>query len=547
MKNNKSFDGLGQVLYACPRFFYEGRTYMDIKGTILRAKDGHPVPVLEREGLKRHLGSMYDGAVAASCWCEKVASKRTENIILFGMGDCRIVLELIEKVPGQILIYEPESFVFSQMRTSNLYKKAVKCRRVKIFQASECAKFSCVAKDLLDDDWVEETMLAVHPGYVDWYEEEFLKVQEICQKICDDITFMRAPLKRFTVAMIRNQIANFPNMTKGVPLKRLYRRENADIPIILVSAGPSLEKNVEDLKEAKGHALIWCADAALPTMLSHQVIPDLVASVDAGKDLACFADERSNQIPVLGSSNTRTEFLKRNTAKKIWGFDHEQSLMMQKRAGIEISQVPYYLGVSTAMLSSAIEFGAENIIFVGQDLAYASDGSSHTNGKKEYYVDASGIETDGYYGDKVYSRMDWLEFKDWFEKMIALYPSITVTNATEGGVRIDGTIQKPLKEVCQELGQKAVCFEDFLEAEDNQITEKEAVLMKEQMVQCVRDLEAVRLWGYDVTFFEKDYHQFPVMSMILSYMKILEGDRRERFETALSFVSDELEKGGWGR
>ena len=262
---------------------------MDIKGTILRAKDGHPVPVLEREGLKRHLGSMYDGAVAASCWCEKVASKRTENIILFGMGDCRIVLELIEKVPGQILIYEPESFVFSQMRTSNLYKKAVKCRRVKIFQASECAKFSCVAKDLLDDDWVEETMLAVHPGYVDWYEEEFLKVQEICQKICDDITFMRAPLKRFTVAMIRNQIANFPNMTKGVPLKRLYRRENADIPIILVSAGPSLEKNVEDLKEAKGHALIWCADAALPTMLSHQVIPDLVASVDAGKDLVIIA------------------------------------------------------------------------------------------------------------------------------------------------------------------------------------------------------------------------------------------------------------------
>lgn len=141
--------------------------------------------------------------------------------------------------------------------------------------------------------------------------------------------------------------------------------------------------------------------------------------------------------------------------------------------------------------------------------------------------------------------MDWLEFKDWFEKMIALYPSITVTNATEGGVRIEGTIQKPLKEVCQEFLQTGVCFADFLEAKDNQITEQEAALMREQMAQCVRDLEAVRSFGYDVTFFEKEYHQFPVMSMILSYMKILEGDRRERFETALSFVSDELEKGGW--
>ena len=92
------------------------------------------------------------------------------------------MLELIEKVQGQILVYEPENLVFSQMRTSNLYKKAVKCRRVKIFQASEYAKFSCTAKDLLDDDWVEETMLALHLGYVDWYEEEFLKCRKSVRK-----------------------------------------------------------------------------------------------------------------------------------------------------------------------------------------------------------------------------------------------------------------------------------------------------------------------------------------------------------------------------
>lgn len=520
---------------------------MDTKGIILRAKDGHPVPVLERGGVQKHLGSMYDGAVAASCWCEKVVSDRTENIILFGMGDCQIVLELMEKVPGQILVYEPESFVLSQMRTSNLYKKAVKCRHVKFFGPSEHADFSRAAKDLLDDDWVEETMLAVHPGYVEWYEEEFLKVQEICQKICDDITFMRAPLKRFTVAMIRNQIANFPIMTKGVPLKRLYRKENAKIPIILVSAGPSLEKNVEELKKAKGHALIWCADAALNTLLAHDIIPDLVASVDAGKDLGCFADERCKEIPVLGSSNTRTEFLLSNYAPKIWGFDHEQILMMQRRAGIEPAMVPYYLGVSTAMLSSAVEYGAQKIIFIGQDLAYASDGSTHTSGKKEEYGDKNHIAIDGYFGEKVYSRMDWIEFKKWFETMICLYPELSVINATEGGAKIEGTIQKTLAEVCSSLNETVVSFRDFLNTKENYITEKEAFLMKEQMKQCVCDLDTIRMWGYDVTFFEKDYHQLPVMSMILSYMKILEGNRRERFETALSFVSDELEKGGWGR
>ena len=160
---------------------------MTVTCEILRAKDGHMVPVLHSEQGTRHLGSLYSGRYAAIVWGKKWLLEQTENLILFGMGDCRIVLELIEKVPGQILVYEPENLVFSQMRTSNLYKKAVKCSRVKIFQASEYAKFSCTAKDLLDDDWVEETMLALHLGYVDWYEEEFLKVQEICQKICDDI------------------------------------------------------------------------------------------------------------------------------------------------------------------------------------------------------------------------------------------------------------------------------------------------------------------------------------------------------------------------
>lgn len=51
----------------------------------------------------------------------------------------------------------------------------------------------------------------------------------------------------------------------------------------------------------------------------HDIVPDLVASVDAGKDLACFADPRSKEIPVLASSNTRTEFLTSNQAPKIWG------------------------------------------------------------------------------------------------------------------------------------------------------------------------------------------------------------------------------------
>lgn len=518
---------------------------MEMKCTEIRAKDGHMVPVLQKEGVVRHLGSCYDGAYAAKCWADSYVSQRTENTILFGMGDCQIILELTKRVPGKILIYEPEPLVYQQMKTNALYKKVAKSHKVLFFHGACYSEMARTIKELLDDDWVERTMLVTHPGYQDWYQQEFESLQQICQRVCDDITFMRAPLKRFTVSMLRNQIANLPRMSDGIPLRRLKAGWNPDLPVILVSAGPSLEKNVEELKNVSGRALIWCADAALPTLLAHDIVPDLVASVDSAKDMECFSDPRSFSIPLLGSTNTRRELMERSKGTKIWGFDHEQILLMMKRAGIPLPQVPYYLGVSTAMYAAAVELGTRVLILVGQDLAFAESGASHAKGRDESSSEVKRSETEGYYGGKVWSRMDWLEFKKWFEKMIILYPNHTVINATEGGVHIRGTKQQPLADVVEALPETENHFTELLSRKENRISEEEFRILEEQMGQCVRDLEEIQEWGYHKIFFEKDYRRFPVMLMVLSYMMVLENEREGRFQEAVAFLKEELDKGGW--
>ena len=110
---------------------------MTIKCETLRAKDGHPVPVLRSERGVRHLGSLYSGRYAAFVWGKKWLSDRTENLILFGMGDCQILLEAADKVPGKVLVLEPEDKVYQAMKSSNLYKKAVKNKRIHIFSMAE--------------------------------------------------------------------------------------------------------------------------------------------------------------------------------------------------------------------------------------------------------------------------------------------------------------------------------------------------------------------------------------------------------------------------
>ena len=518
---------------------------MGKKCTVIRAKDGHLVPILQRNGIERHLGSCFDGIYAASCWADNYISKRTENVIVFGMGDCQIILELLNRVPGKLLVYEPEPLVYQQMKTSALYKKAVKNRKVAFFCEDCLIDLEKSIKTLLDDDWVERTLLVSHPGYQDWYEQEFNALQNICQWVCDDITFMRAPLKRFTESMLRNQIANISRMSGGIPLRRLKKGWNPDLPIILVSAGPSLEKNVEELKNVCGRALIWCADAALPTLLAHDIIPDLVASVDSSKNMNCFSDSRSFFIPLLGSSNTRKEILAQSKSKIIWGYDHEQILMMMKRAGIPLPHIPYYLGVSTAMYAAAVELGTKRIIFVGQDLAFADSGESHVRGRDESGLQTKKYEIEGYKGGTVLSRMDWIEFKKWFEKMILLYPDTVVINATEGGAYIHGTKQQALADVVKLLPNTENCFAELLMKEENRISKQETKLLVEEMYQCVRELKDVQKWGYQKTFFEKDFHQMPVMHMVIAYMKILDDEREKRFEKATAFLQDEFDKGGW--
>ncbi|MCW1347094.1 DUF115 domain-containing protein, partial [Campylobacter jejuni] len=100
----------------------------------------------------------------------------------------------------------------------------------------------------------------------------------------------------------------------------------------------------------------------------------------------------------------------------------------------------------------------ENIIMIGQDLAYAEDGSSHPNdhiyGKQGEKLRGE-VYTLAYGGEKqVRTQITWNLFRKSFERAIFFTKeklNIFTYNCTEGGVRIEGTIEKPFKETCEKL------------------------------------------------------------------------------------------------
>ncbi|ENG9046151.1 motility associated factor glycosyltransferase family protein, partial [Campylobacter jejuni] len=131
---------------------------------------------------------------------------------------------------------------------------------------------------------------------------------------------------------------------------------------------------------------------------------------------------------------------------------------------------PYYInlkdfsyaavGLSVAHTLSylATYLSHKNIIFIGQDLAYAENGNSHPDD----YQNSATYESQAYehilteaYGGKkeIKTHEFWIFFKQILEAMIIKY-HITTYNCTEGGARIEGTIEKPFLWACENLLDK---------------------------------------------------------------------------------------------
>ncbi|EAI7162809.1 motility associated factor glycosyltransferase family protein [Campylobacter jejuni] len=265
---------------------------------------------------------------------------------------------------------------------------------------------------------------------------------------------------------IEQFVYNLPSMITHPSYKELLsKRKNLSDTAIIVSTGPSLTKQLPLLKKYASKATIFCADSSYPILAKHGIKPDYVLSLE--------------RIPLTSEffNNDFGEFDK-DIVFVCAGVVHPKAIEYLKDRNLVITQkvlaFPYYInlkdfsyaavGFSVAHTLSylATYLSHKNIIFIGQDLAYAENGNSHpddyqnsANYESQMYEH---ILTTAYGGNgKVETHSIWLLFKNWFEN--EMIPNtrkmgITTYNCTEGGARIEGTIEKPFLWACENLLDK---------------------------------------------------------------------------------------------
>ena len=279
----------------------------------------------------------------------------------------------------------------------------------------------------------------------------------------------------------KNDILNLPHIIqhRGVDeLTDLFK----DKPAILVSTGPSLQKNIHLLmdKDVQKRFIIIAVGQALRILLSYDIKPDFICSVDFGpvnfghyKGLLDITD-----IPLVTSNRSYQPIIKNWSGPKFIAASLDGNSEGTLSDFIAKEKGGLLQGGSVAHMNFglAIKMGCNPIIMIGQDLAYTDDGRSHhaltdeagkidleNNDEIVWTVDDPRSEiqgshsmgpvqnVNGYFGKPVKTNAGYVSFISTFERMFRDYPEIEIINSTEGGAKLEGARQVLLEDVIDEI------------------------------------------------------------------------------------------------
>ncbi|ECP8481358.1 motility associated factor glycosyltransferase family protein, partial [Campylobacter coli] len=233
-----------------------------------------------------------------------------------------------------------------------------------------------------------------------------------------------------TLQGIEQFVYNLPQMITHPSYKELLsKRKGISDTAIIVSTGPSLTKQLPLLKKYASKATIFCADSSYPILAKHGIKPDYVCMLERTEITAEFFNHDFGEFDkdivfiCAGVVHPKAiEYLKgRNLVitQKVLAFPYYINLKDFSYAAVEFSvaHMSYFLSVL---------LNHKNIIFIGQDLAYAENGNSHpddyqnsANYESQMYKH---ILTEAYGGKKeIKTHEVWIFFKQILEAMIIKY------------------------------------------------------------------------------------------------------------------------------
>ncbi|EKN4108996.1 motility associated factor glycosyltransferase family protein [Campylobacter jejuni] len=384
-------------------------------------------------------------------------------ICIYGIGNALLIKNLAKHYK-HLLVFESEIELFILALSVIDLSEELKFYKIVLFD--------CVAEDLeiqiamifdqqsiLEYLSLYEMFISSH-YYLKYYETSILSLNELCIKSAS-VAIRNADITCFLPLLTHGQfLQNIPSMLESIPFQRiLSERKNKFENAIVVSAGPSLAKQLSLLKAYQDKAVIFCADGALSMLEKKSIVPDYVLNIDFEDLPLRFFQNKENlkQSIIALECATHPNVVHSLRAENCMIVLRNKALYQRFNLN-DFGYIDTGTHVSHFSYTLALALGFKNIIMIGQDLAFDEEGNSHSKGfvlgeRIDHALSIPTLQVPAYAGKgEVLTHIAWNDYRIKLEYLFACNSKeAKFYNATEGGARINFTEELSFKECCEKF------------------------------------------------------------------------------------------------
>lgn len=461
---------------------------LDISLELIETKSKKYSAKVFKDNKSIFLHSAYDPEKEAETLIKEI-EKDLDLAFIFGIG-AGYLINALKKLNVAIAVIEP-SIKFFNLLIDNFKLDKILEDNITFFiggdDIEDIEKFISLTN-------TKKVKFFITRSYSVLFNEEALFYQQKVLSIVDKKIININTISRFDKLWAYNIASNVVEISTRYGVNKFFNKYK-NIPAVIVSAGPSLEKNITKLKEIKNKALIIAVDTAMKPLYSRNISPHFVITIDPQKKNskyfrnvnfkdAVLIAESSVDKEAIDSFNGEIYFI--NSIFPLAKYFMES---LGNRGDITTGG-----SVSTAAYDFAIKVGANPIIMVGLDLSFPNyqthiKGSYHEENffteiykldsydSRIYKVLIGGNlrEEKNIYKEKVWTDSRFDMYKNWFEEQCIKNNKIKFYNATEGGITINGMDNIKLEELIEKYND--IDIEVAANKNDNDFKRKKEILI----------------------------------------------------------------------
>lgn len=411
--------------------------------------------VLKREEIKQYVLSKYTPQEHALKMLGDEWNNKSTVWILFGFG-FGYMLEKILATVGEktnVVIIEPnEDLLKEQIEICNL-EKLKTLKNIRFISGIPTVEFKNILRNAIPETEFNNINIRAIEKYLVMYNSYYKLILEYINEVKNQIEVSFYTSLKNEEVCTKNTIKNRQALLDTYDFSN-HRNKYRNVPALIVGAGPSLAKNIDQIAKFKG--IIIVMGRTMTPIIERGITPDFVVSLDPFDVIYdTFNKYKVHNIPLITLSTSNYKVVEGSKGPRYFLYNN---VITSELLRIKVNPcLALYGSVSTLCLSAASYMGCNPIVFVGQDLAYTGK-KRHSelalkNGKDKEVNEETGNclpQVRGYNGETLETSYVWISIMKWIENFIENNrENVTYINATEDGAYINGALHIPLKETIE--------------------------------------------------------------------------------------------------